>query len=177
MLRGAKKDPQLITSSWERPCEPIAGLRLREVLHVPGNRGVLTEVFRSEWDTESGPVAQIFYVRLFPGEVSAWHCHLETTDRLFGALGYLRIAAFDDREGSPTRGLVNEFHVGESRPALIVVPPGVWHGVQNLGSSDALFVNCPSSLYRYEDPDHWRVDAECPDIPFSWSKEVHCARR
>jgi dTDP-4-dehydrorhamnose 3,5-epimerase len=168
MLRDARKDPQLITSSWQKPRTWIEGVRLREVLHVPGNRGVLTEMFRPEWDPEGGPVAQIFNVRLYGGQISAWHCHLNAVDRLFALHGEVRIALYDDRAKSATRGLVNEFHIGEARPALLVVPPGVWHGVQNLRNDDAFLLNCPTDAYDYEDPDHWRVEADCPEIPYSW---------
>jgi dTDP-4-dehydrorhamnose 3,5-epimerase len=170
MLRGAKKDGRLVDSSWQKPRDLIDGLIVREVLHVPGDRGVLTEVYRPEWDPEGGPVGQVFQVRLFPGAVSAWHCHLDATDRLFALSGHVRVALFDDREDSRTRGVVNEFHVGESRPTLLVVPPRVWHGVQNLGGSECAILNCPSHPYRYDDPDHWRVPADCGDIPFSWKR-------
>ena len=168
MLPGAKKDPQIITSSWHKPHEPIDGVVVREVLHVPGDRGVLTELFREEWDPEGGPAAQVFQIRLFPGAVSAWHCHLLATDRLFVSIGQAKIVLYDAREGSKTRGTINEFHVGEARPTLLVVPPEVWHGVAALGATPAVVVNCPTRAYSYDDPDHYRLPADTPEIPYSW---------
>lgn len=143
-------------------------MRLHEVLHVPGNRGVLTEAWRPEWDPDGGPVAHVFTVRLRPGALSAWHCHRDATDRIFVAAGEARFALFDGREDSPTRGVVNEFHLGDARPGLLVIPPEVWHGVQNVGAGEVILLNCPSHAYSYDDPDHWRVDPDCPEIPFSW---------
>jgi dTDP-4-dehydrorhamnose 3,5-epimerase len=169
VLPDARKDPRLISSSWEKATPRIDGLVVHEVKHVPGDRGVLTEVWRSEWGPVDLPVGQVFQVRLFPGRVSAWHCHVHATDRLFVATGHAKVVCYDERGGSPTRGALAEFHVGESRPTLVVVPPGVWHGVQNVGASDALILNCPSSPYEYDDPDHWRVAADTPHIPYSWT--------
>ena len=48
---------------------------------------------------------------------------------------------FDNRESSATRGVINEFRFGTIRPALVVVPPRVWHGVQNIGTSPGIVLN------------------------------------
>lgn len=47
-----------------------------------------------------------------------------------------------------------------------VFPPGVYHGVRNVGKDDAWFVNMPSTPYRHEDPDKYRLPLDSPDIPF-----------
>ena len=62
-----------------------------------------------------------------------------------------------------------ELHAGDVRPALLIIPPGVWHGVQCLGSVDALFLNCPTEGYNYADPDHYRLPYDSPEIPFTWN--------
>jgi len=75
---------------------------------------------------------------------------------------------FDGREESPTVGRVMELHAGDVRPAFVVIPIGVWHGIQNLGSSDALMLNWPSRAYDYHDPDHFRLPFDSPEIPYQW---------
>ena len=72
MLPGAKKDSQLITRDWHKLEELIEGVSLREVLHVPRDHGVITELFRPEWDPGGLPVAQIYQSRLFQGALGAW---------------------------------------------------------------------------------------------------------
>ena len=44
-----------------------------------------------------------------------------------------RASSFSTTFDSPTHRLVNEFRCGLARPTLILVPPGVWHGVHNIG--------------------------------------------
>lgn len=166
LLEGATKDRQTITPRWVPSSQTlIDGVVVREVLNVPKANGYLTEIFRAEWLRDAA-IDQVFQVVLEPGALSAWHTHAVTTDRLFVSNGIVRIALYDGREGSPTHGLVNEFRFGTIRPALLVVPPRVWHGVQNIGSSHAFVLNLVDRAYDYEDPDHWRVPADSERIPF-----------
>jgi dTDP-4-dehydrorhamnose 3,5-epimerase len=176
MLPGAWKDKQQVTPEWQKLREPIEGVHAHEVLHVPRDHGIITEIFRPEWDPTGLPVLHIYQSRLFPGAIGAWSCHAKSIDRLFINQGHLKVVLFDGREESPTRGRINEIHVGDARPALLVVPIGVWHGLQNLGSSDALVLNFPTRAYDYADPDHYRLPYDTPEIPYSWARAGSATR-
>ncbi len=169
MLPGARKDSQLVTSDWQKLQAPIDGVVVREVLHVPRDHGVITETFRPEWDPTGSPVVHIYQSRLFPGAVGAWSCHMKSVDRLFVNQGHLKVVLYDGREESATFGRLMELHVGDARPAFLVIPIGVWHGLQNLGASDALVLNYPTRAYDYEDPDHYRLPYDSPEIPYRWN--------
>jgi dTDP-4-dehydrorhamnose 3,5-epimerase len=169
MLPGAQKDSQQISEDWQKADKTIDGVSVREVLHVPRDHGVITEIFRPEWDPTGLPVVHIYQSRLYPGALGAWSCHQRSTDRLFVNQGQLKIVLFDGREDSKTNGLIMELHAGDARPSLIVVPPGVWHGLQNLGSTDALILNCPTEAYDYKDPDHYRLAYDSAEIPYAWN--------
>lgn len=169
MLPGARKDSQLVTKDWQKIAKVIEGVVVREVRHVPRDHGVITEMFRAEWDPTGLPVVHIYQSRLFPAAIGAWSCHATTVDRLFVNQGHLKIVLYDGREGSKTAGQVMEMHAGDARPCFVVIPSGVWHGLQNLGASDALVVNLPTNAYDYEDPDHYRLPCDSPQIPYSWA--------
>jgi|GEM_PF-4955522 len=100
MLPGARKDPQLVTRDWQKIEEQIDGIVVREVLHVPRDHGVITEMFRSEWDPTGLPIVHIYQSRLFPGAIGAWSCHAKTVDRLFVNQGHVKAVLFDGREGA-----------------------------------------------------------------------------
>jgi dTDP-4-dehydrorhamnose 3,5-epimerase len=168
MLPGAQKDRQQITADWQKLGETIDGVTVREVLHVPRDHGVITEMFRPEWDPSGLPVVQIYQSRLFAGALGAWSCHQRSTDRLFVSEGHVKIVLYDDRNGSSTRGRLMELHAGDARPCLVVVPPGIWHGLQSLGNIDALVLNFPTEAYNYGDPDHYRLPHDSPEIPYAW---------
>lgn len=170
LLPGASRDRQTITAEWNpKDLRLIDGVRIREVRHVPKSNGHLTELYRADWAVDSAPVDQVFEVVLLEGGISAWHAHAHTLDRLFVVTGLVRIALYDGRPDSPTRGLVNDFRFGEVRPALVVIPPRVWHGIQNIGQRPARILNLVDRAYDYASPDHWRVPQDSPAIPFAFS--------
>ena len=177
MIEGAKKDGPQVTSEWERLQERIDGVSIREVLHVPRDHGVITEMYRPEWDPSGLPVVHIYQSRLFPAAIGAWSCHAKTIDRLFVSQGHLKIVLYDGREESPTYGRIMELHAGDVRPAFLVLPIGIWHGVQNLGSIDALLINFPSRAYDYNDPDHYRLPYDSPEIPYTWVESAATRHR
>lgn len=168
MLEGARKDAQLVDAEWQRVHPTIDGVSIREVRHVPRDHGIITEIYRPEWDPSALPVVQVYQSRLFPGALGAWSCHQKSIDRLFVNSGLLKIVLFDGRDESPTRGMINELFAGEARPAFVVLPPGVWHGLLNVGPTDALVINLPTLAYDYEDPDHYRLPFDTPQIPYRW---------
>ncbi len=170
LIKGATKDRQSITADWQPTNQKlIAGVVVRETRNVPKAGGYLTEIYRADWHVDDLPVAQLFQVVLTPGALSAWHAHQFVTDRLFVNQGLIRIVLYDTRPGSPTRGLINEFKFGTVRPALVVVPPQVWHGIQNLGPASSSILNLVDQAYSYEDPDHWRLPPDTGEIPFRFA--------
>ena len=64
--------------------------------------------------------------------------------------------------------MLNVMTFGERNRALIVVPAGVWHAVQNVGEREATFINLPTRPYNYEDPDKFRLPLHNDLIPFAF---------
>ncbi len=170
-LSGMKKDGQSVTADWQLLQPLIAGVKLKEVRHVPKESGHLTEIWRKDWALDTGPVEQVFQVLLKPGGVSAWHTHLATIDRLFANHGQVKVVLYDARKNSPTYKKLNVFRIGTARPALVIVPPGVWHGVENISSEPSLLLNLADHAYQYEHPDHWRLPADSSAIPYRFGGE------
>lgn len=164
---AARKDPHHISREWELLGDHIDGVALREVRHVITRNGQTTEVHRRDWEL-CADVAHVVHVMLRAGTLSAWHKHDQQTDHVFCVGGMLKIALYDDREASPTRGKVDVFHVSAARPTLLVIPPGVWHGIQNVWHEPSSFVNYFDREYRYEDPDEWRLPPDTDEIPYSF---------
>lgn len=167
-MLNAEKDKPTTTPEWDIIQTLIDGVTAFEMKNVLGTRQRLTEVFRPEWEPSGLPVAHVFQVLVYPGNTPNWHCHKFTLDRLFCALGQIKLVLFDGRTDSPTYRRINEFNLGEARPALVAIPPGVWHALQCCGQSSALVINMASHAYQYGDPDHYRLPANAPEIPYTW---------
>lgn len=166
-LPDCRKDGQQVSSEWVPLEQPrIAGVLVQDVRPVLTGYGHLIELFRSEWAKANAVVDQVFASTLVPGAISAWHAHEHTTDRIAVAHGTLHVVLFDAREDSPTRGMLNQFRVSPLRPALVTIPPRVWHGIQNIGNEPAVVVNAVDRAYDYASPDHWRVPADSDAVPF-----------
>jgi dTDP-4-dehydrorhamnose 3,5-epimerase len=168
-ISGCAKDPQTVRADWLPAQRLIEGVVVRESRHLIKGEGLLTEIFRADWNLDEGAVGQVFEVRLGGEEVSAWHAHRFTRDRLFVTHGAARVVLYDARLGCPTYGVVNEFRLGSPRPTLVLVPPGVWHGVQNVRRGQSRVLNIVDKAYSYEDPDHWRLPPETPRIPYRFT--------
>ncbi len=160
-------DGRSVDADWLMVGGPqIDGVTLKEIRPVATATGCVTEPYRSEWGLDTGPVDQVFQRTLHPGAVTGWHAHAHTIDRLFCGVGLIRVTLYDGRTASPTFGVVWQKTLGAVRPALIVVPPGVWHGVEALGPDTTVLLNLVDKAYDYDQPDHWRLPPDTDLIPY-----------
>jgi dTDP-4-dehydrorhamnose 3,5-epimerase len=128
---------------------------------VPHEDGHVCEVARASWDVIAGPVVQVHTTTTFPGRIRAWGLHQRSTDRLFVVGGLVKIVVFDGRLDSPTNGRVNEFTVSEKNPGLLIVPPNLYHGWKNIGTTEAIIINMPTAMYDYDHPDALDLPWDC----------------
>ena len=163
---GATKDGHHVSEDWTLLRDGIAGVKLREIPNLVTRNGVVTEVFREGWGVVDAPIEQMIYVAMRGGALSAWHMHERKTDHLMVVRGAFKVVLFDGREDSPTHRRIEVFHLSPMRPTLAVIPPRVWHGLQNVETSESAFVNFFDRQYDHEDPDDWRLEPDCEEIPY-----------
>ena len=94
--------------------------------------------------------------------------HKNQTDNQVIVKGMAKIVLYDPREDPPTKGLVNEFFIGEDKPMLISISPLVLHGFKAYGSQSAYLVNSVTEPYNHQNPDEFRIDPFDNDIPYNW---------
>jgi len=146
----------------------IQGVQVKRLRLIPDERGFLMEMLRSDW-SEFDKFAQSYVTACYPMVIKAWHYHKKQWDHFVCVQGMARVVLYDPREGIPTKGCINEFHIGPLNPILIKIPPMVYHGFTAEGNQPALIVNFPTELYNYEHPDEHRVSYNDPSIPYDWS--------
>jgi dTDP-4-dehydrorhamnose 3,5-epimerase len=149
----------------------IDGVLVREGSNIITKNGHTTEVFSSPWDVPVDAIRHAIHVSLKPAAISAWHMHEAQTDQIVAVAGMLRVVLYDPREQSPTLGQVEVFHLSPMRPTLLLVPPGIWHGVQNMVASDfSSFINLFDKPYEHGDPDEWRLPLTNDEIPYEFDR-------
>ena len=109
---------------------------------------------------------EIYFSCVYPGAIKGWHLHQKMTLNYAVPHGHIKFVLFDDREGSPTRGEIQELFLGPDNYCLITVPPLVWNGFKGIGLEMAIVANCASIPH---DPDEIvRLDPFDQKIPYDW---------
>lgn len=147
----------------------IDGVIVKPLKPIADERGYLMEIFRSD-DPFFEKFGQSYLTVVYPGVVKGWHFHKLQVDHFCGVKGMAKVVLYDDREGSATRGEVNEFFMGEKNPILLRIPTGVLHGMKGVGTEPALIINTPSEPYQHSSPDEYRVDPHDSKIPYKWDR-------
>jgi dTDP-4-dehydrorhamnose 3,5-epimerase len=164
--RAGTRDGQTVSAGGVRANSPkIAGVRLVELGNVLTRSGSLLELFRKDWPLADISVQQVNWVQLNAQGVTDWHRHALQTDHLVGVGGNIRLALWDDRPASPTNGASEVFRLGALRPVMVIVPPGVWHGLRNESGEPAGYLNVIDQLYDYARPDNYRLPPRAAGVP------------
>ncbi len=151
----------------------IEGAIFKELRLLADSRGFLMEILRAddgEYFNSELPFGQTYVTACYPGVVKGWHAHQFQHDRFCCLHGQAKVVLYDDRQLSPTHGLLNEFIMGQLSPKLLIIPPGVQHGFTALGTETALILNIPTKTYNYDDPDELRLDPHNSHIPYDWGR-------
>jgi dTDP-4-dehydrorhamnose 3,5-epimerase len=148
----------------------IDGVVTRRLRLIPDERGYLMEMLRSDWP-EFEQFGQVYITAVYPGVVKGWHYHRKQNDHFICVSGMAKVVLYDSREDSPTKGVINEFFIGELNPTLVKIPRGVYHGFKGISEQVTLIVNVPTERYNYEDPDEYRLPAHTDEIPYDWDRK------
>jgi dTDP-4-dehydrorhamnose 3,5-epimerase len=148
----------------------IDGVRVKPLKVIPDERGRLMEMLRAD-DELFEAFGQVYLTTAYPGVVKAWHYHKKQADHMVVVKGMMKIVLYDDREGSPTKGEINEFFLGDYSPLLLKIPKMVYHGFKCISETEAMVINVPTEVYNYQEPDEYRVDPHTGGIPYDWARK------
>ncbi len=144
----------------------IEGVTVHPLRQIPDERGMVMHMLRAD-DPHFQEFGEIYFSVVELGAIKAWHLHERMTINYAVPYGKIKLVVFDDREGSPTRGRLDEIYVGEANYALVTVPPLVWNGFKGIGEHRSIVANCASIPH---DPDEIvRLDPFSDKIPYDWS--------
>jgi len=164
----ALKDQQTVSSEGKPVSRRIHGVLIDQRPMHEDERGSLQEIYDPAWGLHPDPLVYAYCVTIRPHQVKGWVVHRLQDDRLFVIRGVFRVALFDDRPESPTHRMLNVFVWSDHRRGLLVIPMGVFHAIQNIGSDEACFINLPTRPYSHEDPDKYRLPLRNDYIPFAF---------
>lgn len=152
----------------------IQDVKIKKLKLLPDNRGFLMEMLRCD-DEVFERFGQVYITGCIRGVVKGWHYHKEQTDNFVCVYGKALVVLCDLREGSPTRGVCEEFILGgpgkgglSDGHILLQIPPLVVHGFTAHECDEARIINIPTRPYRYGNPDEYRYPWNSEEIPYKW---------
>ena len=146
----------------------IEGVRVKELICRPDERGRLWEILRAD-DEIFERFGQVYVTTAYPGVVKAWHAHRHQNDFFTVIEGMAKFVLYDMRTDSATRGQLAEFFLGRDNLKLITIPAGVYHGFKCIGDREVVALNCPTQPYNHAEPDELRLPPGTDQIPYDWS--------
>src|SRR5436305_14880250 len=142
----------------------IEGVVIKELVTHPDERGYFREIIRTPDPFFDEGFAQLSHSLMHPGVSKAWHIHKTQVDWWYVPLGVLKVALYDMRPDSPTRGVLQELFMGDAHGQKVLkIPPGVAHGCKAIGGT-AHLVYVTSNVYDVDE--EGRIAHDDPEIGY-----------
>lgn len=144
----------------------IDGIIVTPLRQILDERGKVMHMLRVG-DPAFEKFGEIYFSCVYPGAIKGWHIHSEMILNYAVPHGQIKFVLYDDREGSRTRGEVQELFLGPDNYCLVTVPPLVWNGFKGIGNEMAIVANCASIGHSADEIA--RKDPFDPSIPYDWA--------
>jgi len=142
----------------------IAGVRVVPLRRIPDERGTILHMLRAD-DPHFIEFGEIYFTTIYRAAIKGWHRHADMTLNYACPWGRVKLVMYDDREGSPTRGVLMELFLGPDDYSLVVIPPMVWNGMKGMDDV-SLIANC--ATHPHDPARTERSDPFTDAIPYDW---------
>ena len=134
---------------------------------IEDGRGAVMHMLRSD-APHFNSFGEIYFSLVQPKAVKAWKRHHRMTLNIAVPVGSVRLVIYDDRADSTSFKKYDDFILGPNdQYALVTIPPMVWSGFQNIGTTEALLANCATIPHDPDEADQLSMDNS--SIEFDWS--------
>jgi len=144
----------------------IDGVEIIPLRQIPDERGKVMHMLRAD-APHFEEFGEIYFSVVEVGAIKAWHLHERMTINYAVPHGRIKLVVYDDREGSPTNGELEEIFLGEANYSLVTVPPFVWNGFKGIGEHAAIVANC--ATIPHDPGEIVRLDPFSDKIPYDWA--------
>lgn len=121
----------------------IDGVQLVPLRVIPTPGGEVRHALKANAPGFAG-FGEAYFSELRPGAIKAWKLHRHMVCNLVGAAGEVRVQLLDLRPGSATHGADQSCLLGPLHAQRLVLPPGLWFGLQGRGVGLNLVLNIAS---------------------------------
>jgi len=147
----------------------IEGVNIKQLDVHKDERGRLMEILRSD-DDIFVKFGQVYVTTAKPGFIKAWHYHKKQVDNFTCIKGRIKLVLYDNRDGSKTKGRLQEFLISmEDNPIVVQIPQNVYHGFESACDDESTVINVCTEPYDHENPDEYRLPFDTADIDYKWN--------
>lgn len=133
----------------------IQGVKVQKLTKICDERGMIMPMLRAD-SPEFQQFGEIYFSVSYPGIIKGWHLHKSMTLNYACVRGMIKLVLYDEREDSPSFGVIQEIFLGDNNYVLVTVPPGVTNGFKNIGLTEVIVANCatlphdPEEILRFD---------------------------
>jgi dTDP-4-dehydrorhamnose 3,5-epimerase len=147
----------------------IDGVSVVPLRQIVDERGKIMHMMKAT-DPHFINFGEIYFSCSWPGAIKAWHIHQTMTLNNAVISGRAKLVLYDMRDGSPTKGELQEIFLGEDNYCLVQIPPGIANGYKAYGDKMVILANCATEPH---DPDEMlRMEHDTPEIPYNWDLKI-----
>ncbi len=144
----------------------ISGVVVTPLRQFCDERGKVMKMISRE-DSVFREFGEVYFSVAYPGVIKGWHIHKRMTLNYAVPSGHIKFVLYDDRQESPTRGLIQELFLGPDNYCLVTVPPLVWNGFKCVGTESSIVANCSTIPHDPHEAD--KRDPFDGSIPYDWA--------
>lgn len=144
----------------------IDGVHVTPLKQILDERGKIMHMLRSD-APHFRQFGELYFSWVYPGVIKGWHLHERMTLNYAVPVGRIKLVLYDNREGSPTKGEIQEFFLGPDNYQLVTVPPGIWNAFKGMGTEMAMVANC--ATHPHDPLEIHRLDPSDKTIPYDWA--------
>lgn len=145
----------------------IDGVKIVPLRQIVDERGKIMHMLKAT-DPHFITFGEIYFSTAWPGTVKAWHIHQTMTVNNAVISGHAKLVLFDMREGSPTKGELQEIFLGEDNYVLVQIPPGIANGYKAYGDKQVILANAGTEPH---DPNEMlRLPPDTDQIAYDWAR-------
>ena len=145
-------------------------MKIHDVIITPlkilsDDRGKVMHMLRRDDDIFS-KFGEIYFSTIFKDKIKAWHLHKESTLNYTCVKGSVKLALFDDRADSKSKGVLQEIEMNLDNYSLITIPKNIWNGFKGTGEGESIIANCLT--LPHNEREMVRIDPHSKKINYSW---------
>ena len=143
----------------------IDRLIVRSLKQIVDDRGRVMHMIRSD-SPFFEQFGEVYFSEILPSVVKAWKRHKSVTQLFAVPVGMIKLAIYDDRENSNTKGDLEVLEIGRENYQLVKIPPKLWYGFKCISDYPSLVANCPSLPHNQNESE--TISSNDKSIPYQW---------